>query len=399
MQRRWPTILMLWLIGVLAAAQLAKFSTIAPVLRARFDLSLSEVGLLISLLEVGGGLFGFAAGLALAWINCRRSLLAGVIILALMSLLEALAPDATMLFAAWAVEGIGYLLVVIAAPTAIASIADDRDRARALALWSSFVPVGIAIGGAVAALCVPLLGVQGVMLWWAALLAIMTVPLLRLRLGDDDGRRIVLPDPAAWISTLAFGVYTLFLCALIMLLPTFLIVERGARLGEAGLIASLASLCALPASGLAILMLRQGGLPATRLLTIATPALAGTALLAPLGFHRSLGLPATGILLVAAIMLSGLVPPLMFGRLPMLAGADSPHDPRIATANGLLTQFGAGGALIGPPLGGLIVEGWGWAALGFAVAALALSMLALVGLAEWVGARSTLPADRRYTAR
>ena len=53
MQRRWPAILFLWLIGVLAAAQLAKFSTIAPLLRDRFGLSLPETGLLISLLEVG----------------------------------------------------------------------------------------------------------------------------------------------------------------------------------------------------------------------------------------------------------------------------------------------------------------------------------------------------------
>lgn len=389
---------MLWLVGVLAAAQLAKLSTIAPVLQARFDLSLSEIGLLISLLEVGGGLFGFVAGLALAWINCRRSMLAGMTILAGASLVEAIAPDAATLFAARAVEGIGYLLVVIAAPTAIASIAQDGDRARALALWSSFVPVGIAIGSAVTGLCVPILGAQGVMLLWAALLATMIVPMLRLRFGTGDSRRIVLPAPAAWISTLAFGVYTFFLCALTMLLPTFLILERGAGLGEASLIVSLASLSALPASGLAILMLRRGELPAARFLMIATPALAGTALLAPLGFQHGLGLTLTGILLVTAIMLSGLVPPLMFGRLPVLAGAIGPHDPRIATSNGLLTQFGAGGALIGPPLAGLIVEGWGWGALGIVVAVLALAMLGLLGLAEWVAVRSTRPADRRYTA-
>ena len=75
MQRRWPTIIMLRLIGVLAAAQLAKISTFAPVLRTRFGLSLSQAGLLISLLEVGGGLLGFVAGLALVRIKNRRSLL------------------------------------------------------------------------------------------------------------------------------------------------------------------------------------------------------------------------------------------------------------------------------------------------------------------------------------
>ena len=228
MQGRWPTIIFLWLVGVLAAAQLAKFSTIAPLLRDRFDLSLPATGLLISLLEVGGGLFGFVAGLALGWINCRRSLLAGAAILTASSLSEALASDPTILFGARAVEGIGYLLVVIAAPTAIAAIADDRNRARALALWSSFVPVGIAVGSGVSSMGVAPLGAQGLIVLWAVLLAAAILPILRLHLPANDSvrHRIVLPAPAAWMSTFAFGVYTLFLCALTMLLPTFLIEER-----------------------------------------------------------------------------------------------------------------------------------------------------------------------------
>lgn len=391
MQKRWPTIIFLWLIGVLAAAQLAKFSSIAPLLRDRFDLSLPEAGLLISLLEVGGGLFGFVAGMALGWINYRRSLLAGVAILAATSLLEASAASSTMLFAARAVEGIGYLLVVIAAPTAIAAIADDRNRARALALWSSFVPVGIAVGSGVTSLGVASLGANGIMVLWAAVLAVTIVPLLRLHLrtGDNDSRRVVLPAPAAWVSTFAFGVYTLFLCALTMLLPTFLMAERAAALNEAGLVASVASLSALPASGLAILLIRRGQLSTGRLLMIAIPALVGTALLVPLALARSSDLATTSILVVGAVLLSGLVSPLIFARLPILAGAESPHDPRIATANGLLTQFGAGGALIGPPLGGLVADEWGWTALGAVIAGLALLMLAGVALSEWIAARSS----------
>ena len=390
MQGRWPTIIFLWLVGVLAAAQLAKFSTVAPLLQDRFNLSLPATGLLISLLEVGGGLLGFVAGLALGWISCRRSLLAGVTILAAASLLEALAPTRTMLFGARAVEGIGYLLTVIAAPTTIAAIASDRDRARALALWSSFVPVGIAVGSGVTSLAVAPLGAQGIIVLWAGLLAMTILPILRLDLSTDDNsrRRIVLPAPAAWLSTFAFGIYTLFLCALTMLLPTFLIAERAAALDEVGLVASLASLSALPASGLAILLIRRGRLSTGRLLMIATPSLMGTALLVPLALNRSSDLPTTSVLIVGAVLLSGLVSPLMFARLPVLAGAESPHDPRIASANGLLTQFGAGGALIGPPLGGLIADEWGWTALGGMIAGLALLMLTGVALSEWIAAQS-----------
>lgn len=386
MRRQWLSILFLWLIGVLAAAQLAKFSTIAPLLRDLFGLSLPEIGLLISLLEVGGGVFGFAAGLALGWITCRRALIGGVGILVAMSLLEAVTGSAGVLFAARAVEGIGYLLVVIAAPTLIAALADDRSRPRALALWSTFVPVGIAIGSAITGFTVTRIGTSGVMLLWAALLAVAMIPLTRLPVGNGAGRAIRLPAPAAWISTLAFGVYTLFLCALTMLLPTFLVGERGAALDEAGLISSLASLSALPASGLAMLLIRRGHLSVGTFILIAILTLGATALLVPLGFIAT-HLLATGSIVLLAVLVSGLVPPLMFARLPVLAGAETPDDPRIATANGLLTQFGAGGALVGPPLGGLIADGWGWTALGMTIAVLTMIMLGLLIVSELMGKR------------
>ncbi|WP_343529017.1 hypothetical protein [Sphingomonas sp.] len=80
----------------------------------------------------------------------------------------------------------------------------------------------------------------------------------------------------------------------------------------------------------------------------------------------------------------------MFARLPILAAAESPHDPRIASANGLLTQFGASGALIGPPLGGLIADEWGWTALGIVIAGLVIFMLAGVALSEWIAAQFRL---------
>jgi MFS family permease len=99
----------------------------------------------------------------------------------------------------------------------------------------------------------------------------------------------------------------------------------------------------------------------------------------------------TGTIAVLAIALSGLVSPMMFARLPVLAAAEGPHDPRIATANGLLTQFGAGGALIGPPLGGWVVGSWGWPALGLAIAAMAIAMLIATVWAERIAAKTDRP--------
>jgi len=393
MFRRWYPILALWLVGVLAAAQLAKVSSIAPLLRERFDLSLPAIGLLISLLEVGGGLFGFIAGLALGWIGCRRSLIAGMLVLTAASFVETLATGPKLWFAARAAEGVGYLLAVIAAPTAIVALASDRQRPRALALWSCFVPVGVAIGGMVTGPVVAMSGVAAVLWLWTGLLAAVTLATARLPILDSKDRRVVLPARAAWISTLAFGMYTLFVCALTMLLPTFLVEQRGATVAVSGLIAGVASLSALPGTVFAIATLRGKRLPPWRLVMVAAPALIATALLSALSFRPGLSALASGAVVLLAIMLSGLVAPLVFARLPDQAGAQHPQDPRIATANGLLTQFGAGGALIGPPLGGLIARSWGWEVLGFAIGAMALAMLATTALAELAAVSSRRVAD------
>jgi hypothetical protein len=53
------------------------------------------------------------------------------------------------------------------------------------------------------------------------------------------------------------------------------------------------------------------------------------------------------------VLLAGMARTLLFTRLPALSGAHTPDDPRLASAQGLLTQCGAGGVLLGR-LGGYI---------------------------------------------
>jgi MFS family permease len=302
--------------------------------------------------------------------------------------METLTNDITLLFAARALEGVGYLLVVIAAPTAISAIAHDDTRPRALALWSTFVPVGIALGAAVTGAVLPALGVRGIMALWTAVIVLGGLGIARMTIGAAPRHRIRLPDPAAWLSTFGFGLYTVFISAVTMLLPSFLIEQSGASLATAALIAALASLASLPGAGVAIWSMRGGVMPARRSAILAVVALLATVPLILALYHGAgMALALRGALAVLAVMVSGLVPPVMFARLPQQAGAASPDDPRIATANGLVTQFGAGGALVGPPLGGWIVAGWGWSAVGIGASVLLLAMLAMVLLAEGLAGR------------
>jgi MFS family permease len=388
MTRQWPRIILLWLLGVLAAAQFAKMSIIAPLLRATFGLSLPQIGWLISLLEVGGGLFGFAAGLALARASVRRFLLLGLMILAATSIVESLTSSMTVLFGARAIEGVGYLLVVIAAPTAIAATASDAVRPRALALWSTFVPVGIAAGAEITGVLLPATGARGIMLLWTVLIVLAGASIMRLPIATSECHRVRLPALAAWVSTFGFGLYTVFISAVTMLLPSFLVQCSGASLGEAALIAALASAAALPGTGFAMWAMRDGPMNARRSATFSAVSLLATVPLTLTLYHADgLALTARAGLSILAVMISGVVPPIVFARLPQQAGATAPDDPRIATANGLITQFGAGGAFVGPPLGGMIVGLWDWEGLGVVASIVVILLLATIVLAEGITVR------------
>jgi MFS family permease len=378
MNRPWNTITLLWLTGVIAAAQLAKFSALAPLLRDIFGLDLMRVGLLISLLEVGGALLGFPAGLMLGRIGSRRALLAGLVVLAVASLVEACSQAPGLLFATRAIEGLGYVLVVVGAPTLITAIAGDGPRrSKAMILWSSFVPVGLGLGtmltGLVAGLSSPRIAIA----LWSLPCLLALVPVLRIDAEANASRARAWPAPGAWLLAAGFGCYTMFVCALGGLLPSFLIERHGASLTHAALAAGLVSLAALPGSLLALPVLRLGGRPGR----VPCLALLGAAGLAPLVLRAS-GMIACTSLAIALVVLSGLARSMLFARLPVLSGGERPGDPRIASAQGLLTQCGAGGALLGPPLGAWVVERAGWDGLGLLACGLILLLTLLYAAAE-----------------
>lgn len=399
MMSRQRQIGFLWLAGVLAAAQLAKMAVLAPALRRTFELSLAKAGLLISLLEVGGALFGFAAGLLIGRIGARRFLLTGLAVLALAGAAEAIATGRDLLFVARGVEGLGYVLVVVAAPTMIAAVATERERGPALALWSTFVPLGVALGSALTGLLTTWFEPEGALILWAASFAAALGLAARLpRQAQVSAPRLALPDVAAWLSTMAFGIYTTLVCALTALLPIYLVEQRGAVLAAASGAAGLVSAAALPGCLVMIAVMRQGVLGPKRTLLISALFLLASTVPAVAIFNGDIagdGSSTAAALATATVLFGGLAPPLILARLPQLSGARAGDDPKLAVAQGLLTQFGAGGALIGPPLGGLVVGACGWPALGVFIAGLTVVFLLVLLASEWCAARTVTRTGRQ----
>lgn len=364
-------IVIYYLCGVFAAAQLGKLAALAPLISRDLHLGLAAMAALTSLLEVCGALLGGAAGRSLPRFGLHRGMLVAVLCLSLGSAGAALAQGVPLAAVARLVESLGYLITVVAAPVLIAATAPTGRQAAAMTLWSTFVPVGMAVGASAYA------HAAGFSNWrWAQSLSVLAGLVLLaclLRMPSATGAAAPSPAPAArqktgatlWMLVAAFGAYVVAEVGLLALLPS-LLQEAGVPLSEAGTWTALAALANVPASAIGAMLMRSRALVGR--------AMALCLLLSGVFHLFAFQLGAPPLQLAAMAMLanlaSGIFSSLVFALLPRVAGAPE----RLSLASGRLTQFGASGALIGPPLVGSIVERWGWHAAGWA--SLALSVLA-----------------------
>jgi CP family cyanate transporter-like MFS transporter len=388
---RWAAIFGYYLIGVFSAAQLGKMSALAPLVAADLHLSLTTVAAAISLLEAGGALLGAVAGLLALRVGLRRTLLGGLACLAAAGFGTALAQGAGGLIGWRLLESLGHLGVIVTVPVLIATVAGPSVRV-ALALWSSFVPVGLALGAWGWG------GLGMLMSWRAAMVVGGALALVALaacawsrpaRPAPPSGAVRAAPPatataftsatsatsstsaasagrvgPEAWCLALSFGCCTLYEVGLLALLPSYLVDRAGASAPVAAHWTAVASVSAVLGSLVAAVLARRHVAPL--LPTVATIVLPGLMLFSV--FVESPSVLPVALMAAALNAIAGMYFSLAFAWLPAVAGGPA----GMVRANGLIAQFGAGGALAGPPLMAACVERWGWPAAAVAGAAVAL---------------------------
>ena len=402
---RWTAIFGYYLLGVFSAAQLGKMSALAPVVAADLALSLTTVAGAISLLEAGGALLGAVASLLALKIGLRRTLLGGMACLTVAGFGTAFAQGAYGLIGWRLLESLGHLGIIVTVPVMISTVAGPSVRV-ALALWSSFVPVGLALGAWGWG------GLGALMSWRAAMAVSGGLALLALAAcvwsrpqetartgtggpGSSTSRSMSTATPASkstcqagragsgpWCLALCFCCCTLYEVGLLALLPSFLVQRAGASAALAAHWTAVASVAAVLGSVVAAVLARRHVAPLVpMLLSAAVPGLMLFGVFVEAPALLQVALVATVLNAIAGICFS-----LVFAWLPAVAGGSA----GMVRANGLIAQFGAGGALAGPPLMAACVERWGWpaaavAGAGFALLALPLAWVALAPFSRRAG--------------
>lgn len=139
------SVLGLWLAGLGAAAQYGKVSVTYPMLADLYGAHGAALGFAVSLVGFVGVIFGVTAGLISARFGHRRTLLVALVLGAAVSAWQATLPGFSLFLVSRAIEGASHLAIVVAAPTLIAEISNDRQRGLALSLWSTFFGVAFAV--------------------------------------------------------------------------------------------------------------------------------------------------------------------------------------------------------------------------------------------------------------
>ncbi|KIL98436.1 putative MFS transporter [Paramagnetospirillum magnetotacticum MS-1] len=360
----WPAILMAVGAGVAAAFQVGKAPIALPFIRAEMGLDLSQAAWILSIFAVMGAGVGAGMGTMVTRLGSRRLLPVGLFILALGSLAGGVLPGFPGLLAARVVEGIGYMLVVIAAPALITLLSTPAQRQMAFGLWGAFMPFGMAVS-MTAAPALPLLGWRGLWLGMAGLLVAYGLLVhyrmprpprpprpLESHVLRDVADTLKAPGPLLLAAT--FIPYSATYAALTGFLPTLLIERMGVTPGTAGLMAAGVAgvnIIGNVATGPALRL----GLPRRKVMAAAFAVM----MVGCLGIFPSETPPslAYGLCLLVSAC-AGLLPGCILGSASIYA----PRLTLVPVTLGLFMQGSNWGQLLGPVVVGAAVSAHGWPA-------------------------------------
>ena len=358
--------------GVCAALHVGKLPPALPVLQDALHITLVQAGFLLSAVQVASMTLGLAAGLSADSLGLRRSMLVGLGVLSFASISGGFVADASGLLALRALEGLGFLLVVMPAPALIRRTVAASQLSGRMGWWGSYMPMGSALALLLGPWVIAglnwsawwwLLGAVAALAWGAVWLCVPDVqpPTPTHNAASDAWPKrlaLTLQSPGPWLVALTFAVYSSQWLAVVGFLPT-VYAELGLAAGTAGVLSACVALANVSGNVLSGRLLQRGW-PAQRLLFIGFACMTLGAIGA-YAMWQGAGLP-TSLRFACVVMFSavgGLIPGTLFSCALRLA----PSEGTVSTTVGYMQQLSALGQFAGPPLVAWVAAsagGWQW---------------------------------------
>jgi len=363
--------------GIVSALQVGKAPIALSLIQSDLEADLVVASWVISAFSIVGATCGAPIGLAVDRLGAKRMVVGGLLCQALASGLGVTAGGAGDLILWRVLEGLGFVSVMVAAPTLIFAIPSSKLREWAIAIWATVMPIGMAL----AMLCAPLLEyfdwrefwmLNAALLLGYGLVAVASIPATTVGMMDRSVKEQLAQVAVAtgpWVLAALFAAFSTAFFAIFGFLPTLLQEDVGLSRNFAGTVTAIS----IAAGGIGNLvsgfLLARWKRP-TRILT--------GGFLAMMGFGY--GILADGVAwqLVASFsvlfsLMAGFVPVVLMTCLPRLA----PRAELVGGTMGLAMQGNNVGMLVGPAMAGALAPSLGWGSVALVVASVLAGAIAV----------------------
>ena len=342
--------------GVCAALHVGKLPPAITALRDALGVTLVEAGFLLSLVQLAGMTCGVAFGVLADGLGLRRSMAIGLVVLGAVSAIGGLAQGVAMLMVLRALEGFGFLLVVLPAPGLVRRLVGPQRVSLVLGLWGAYYPMAAAMALLIGPMFIDAFGWRA--WWWALatvslLMAIVLVrfvpagPAARMAAGAPWTQRLrrTLAQPGPWLVAMTFAAYSGQWLAVVGFLPTIYL-HAGVSGAATGVLTAVVAAINMAGNIGAGRLLHRGIAPG-RLLAIGFVTMAAAAAATFAGTGGG-GLPAwarfVAVLLFSGV--GGLIPATLFAQAVRVA----PSEDTLSSTIGWMQQWSSFGQFCGPPL-------------------------------------------------
>jgi cyanate permease len=235
----WRVVVVAMFAGVIAAGHVGKLPPALPSIRTQLGLDLVTAGWVASMFSAIGAVAALFLGAIADQLNPWRLVVGGLVLMMVSGFLGSFATTPPQLIISRFFEGVGFLAVVVGAPSMIGRATSGRARRVVLGLWPAYMPAGVSL----MILAAPLaLSAGGWRAMWIAVAVVAMLGIVAMWVfGDNRGDknsdtyrpsewqniRIAVFQAGPWLISACFALYGMQLYAVITWMPTFMIDERG----------------------------------------------------------------------------------------------------------------------------------------------------------------------------
>ncbi|MDP5057548.1 MAG: MFS transporter [Marinomonas hwangdonensis] len=365
---QWLPVILLWVAGISAAMQFAKFSVSFGDLLVYYEMGPTLTGASLSAVGVAGLVFGVSAGMIASRVGYLKVLVGALMLGGVLSFIQATLPTFHVLLVTRVLEGFSQLGVVVAAPTLIAKLSAPHHKSLTMGIWGTFFGVAFAVCGWIGKQLLEEHGMTALFLSHGVLITTIGVVLffvlrnntvldLAPAVGNQGGffsqMARIYRNPRALLPSFIFLFYTLTLVSVLTYVPSLSDDAEGNKW-------MLIVLPLISTSGTFLAgAIAQYVFRPQKVALLAYSGLAVSALVLSVSVNGSIWF--SGLVCVMVLFL-GMVPGSALAMIPTLAR--NPGEQ--AQSYGLMAQFGNIGGTLGPPT--------------FATAMAAYGLSGLVGL-------------------